>query len=154
MPIKLSAPLKKEFHLVESDKALDNTDGATMITIRQATQGDFELVNDLTSTFKREYDGEKVSAIQRISFDDIRRKQVYLTICACNLQDVDGNDLFKFNKDERPTTEEAFRRAWYKLPPVVADEIHEFVLQMNPLWDERIPKKPVKTPEQSGESES
>ena len=44
MPIQMKTPIKKEFHLEKSDKEFDVQDGATMITIRQATQGDFEMV--------------------------------------------------------------------------------------------------------------
>lgn len=156
MPIKLKSPLKKDFHLIKSDEAMGNTDGATMITVRQATQGDFERVDDLTSEYKREFDGKTVKAIQRISFDDIRRKQVYLTLCACNILGEDEQTPLWTFKNEKPSSEASFESGWYKLPPVVAQEIYEKVLEMNPLWDDRVPKpsNDDNTPEKSGNEES
>jgi hypothetical protein len=153
MPIKLKTPITKEFHLTKSDDDLGNTDGATMITVRQATQGDFERVNDLNSEFKREYDGITIRAVQRISFDDIRRKQIYLTLGACNITDENDKPLFEF-VGGKVRDEADFKIAWYKLPPVVADEIHERVLEMNPLWDDRVPRPAPVVPVQSGEEES
>ena len=136
MPIQLKSPLKKEFHLEKSDKELETDDGATMIAVRQATQGGHELRNELFSEFKREYDGAKISVVQRISFDDIRRREVFLTLCACNIMDESGKKpLFKFDNGN-PTNEADFNKAWGKLQPVIANEIHEKVLEMNPLWNE------------------
>ena len=138
MPIKLKSPLKKEFHLTKSDGELgvDGIEGdPTLITVRQATQGDHELRNDLDSEFRREYDGRTIKVVQRISFDDLRRREVFLTLCACNILDEDGSKpLFAF-ENGRLNNEEVFNRSWGKLPPTVADEIHEKVMEMNPLWN-------------------
>jgi hypothetical protein len=154
MPIKLKSPLEKEFPLEKSDAELGTTDGASLVTIRQATEGDYILVRDLTSEYKRSWDGKSIVSIQRISYDDIRKKQVYLTMSSCNIMDENGKDpLFKFS-NKRLSSETEFNASWYKLPPVIADEIHEFVLQMNPLWDERIPQQPKPAPEKSGETSS
>lgn len=154
MPIKIKSPLEKQYHLEKSDKELGNEDGATMVTIRQATQGDFELVNDLNSEFQREYDGTRIIAKQRISFDDIRRLQVFLTMIDCNILDENEKDpLFRFDsKTKKVQSRAEFERSWYKLPPVIADEIYEYVLEMNPLWDDRI-KKPDPDPTKVGEGE-
>jgi hypothetical protein len=136
MPIQLSAPKKKDFTLVESDKALENTGDAavaTVITVRQATQGDVEQRNTLFADFTREYDGRMVKVTQKISYDDIRRLEVFLTLCACNIINEKGDPLFKF-VNERLTDKNAFDRAWAALPPVVAIEIGDKVLEMNPLW--------------------
>ena len=146
MPIKILANNTKEFPLKKSDKEFKNEGDATTVTIRQATQGDFEIRNDLFAEFKREYDGSAIRVIQRISFDDIRRKEVFLTLCACNILDypevAEGEkqiaddklpSLFKF-KDGRLTNERDFLVAWAKLHPTIANEIHECVLEMNPLW--------------------
>jgi len=135
MPIKLASPIKKEFHLSKSDKELGTDDGATMVIIRQATQGGHELRNDLFSEFKREYDGATIKVVQRISFDDIRRREVFLTMCSCNVVGENGKPLFKF-VNETLTNESDFQASWSKLPPVIAQEIHEKVLEMNPLWNE------------------
>jgi hypothetical protein len=137
MPLKVMSNNKKEFVLKKSDNEFSNKGEPTKVTIRQATQGDFEIRNDLFAEFKREYDGTAIRVIQRISFDDIRRKEVFLTLCECNiLDDQDGDEpkeLFSF-KDGRLTNEREFLSAWSKLHPSIANEIHEYVLEQNPLW--------------------
>jgi len=136
MPIQLGAPKKKEFVLVESDLALGNTEAGavpTKITIRQATQGDIELRNALFADFTREYDGRMVKVVQHISYDDIRRLEVFLTLCACNLLDSKGEPLFNFT-GEKLVDQVTFKRAWASLEPVIAIEIGEKVLEMNPIW--------------------
>jgi hypothetical protein len=136
MPIQLGSPIKKEFHLDKSDAELSIKDGASMVTVCQATQGGHELRNDLFSEFKREYDGATIRVVQRISFDDIRRREVFLTLCACNIMDESGKKpLFTFLNGHL-SDEVVFRSAWNKLPPIIANEIHEKVLEMNPLWNE------------------
>ena len=138
MPLQMKSPLVKESHLEKSDAELGVTDGATMVTIRQATQGGHELRNDLFAEFKREYDGNSIRVVQRISFDDIRRREVFLTLSACNIMDENGkNPLFTF-ENGLLKNEAVFSKAWGKLPPIVANEIHEKVLEMNPLWNEAI----------------
>lgn len=136
MPIQLGAPKKKEYILVESDKALGNTEAdavPTKISIRQATQGDVELRNALFADFTREYDGRMVKVVQHISYDDIRRLEVYLTLTACNLLDSKGEPVFTFINDKL-VDQIAFKRAWAGLEPVIAIEIGEKVLEMNPIW--------------------
>lgn len=144
MPLTVSKPVKKEFHLAKTDERFGITDGATMITVRQAAQGDHELRNDLTAEFKREYDGTTIRVVQRISFDDIRRREVFLTLCACNIMAPGGKKpLFHF-ENGRLQDEVAFRSAWSQLDPYVADEIHEKVLEVNELWNDGtvVPLKP------------
>ena len=135
MALKLTAPVKKEFILEKTDAAWPSEGGATTITIRQATQGDNELRNELFARFQREYDNAGgVRVTQDISFDAIRRREVYLTLCGCNITNENGDSLFKFGPNGRLTDEVAFRRAWSNLEPITADEIHEKVLEMNPMW--------------------
>jgi hypothetical protein len=140
MPIQLSAPKKKEFILTRSDEALGNVGEdkiPTTVTIRQAIQGDVELRNALFTDFTREYDGRIVKVTQRISYDDIRRLEIFLTLCGCNIDNDKGEPLFKF-ANERLTDRGAFEKAWATLPPVIAIEIGEKVLEMNPLWSQEL----------------
>jgi hypothetical protein len=140
MPIQLATPKKKEFVLEKSDEALGNTGDAvepTKIVVRQATQGDVELRNALFADFTREYDGRIVKVVQRISYDDIRRLEVFLTLCSCNLLNAKGDSLFTFVND-RLVDQNAFNRAWASLDPVLAIEIGEKVLEMNPLWQPEV----------------
>jgi hypothetical protein len=135
MALKLTAPIKKEFILEKTDEAIPSEGEPTTVTIRQATQGDNEFRNELFAKFQREYDtagGVKVT--QDISFDSIRRREVYLTLCGCNIMGENGESLFKFNAAGKLTDEVAFRRAWSQLEAITANEIHEKVLEMNPMW--------------------
>jgi len=135
MPFQLKSPLRKEFRLERSDKEFATEGDPTSVIIRQATQGDYELIRDLLNDYRREYDGQTITISQRLSPDDIRRREVYLTLSACNIMDEHGKPLFKFEK-ERLKNELEFKAAWYRLPPVVAEEIHKYVLEINPLWDD------------------
>jgi hypothetical protein len=135
MALRITAPTKKEFILERTDAAIPTEGGPTTITVRQATQGDNELRNELFAKFQREYNNEGgVKVTQDISFDAIRRREVYLTLCSTNIAAEDGSALFKFNSNGRLTDEVAFRRAWSLLESITADEIHEKVLEMNPNW--------------------
>jgi hypothetical protein len=135
MPIKLSVPLIKDFTLEKCDKAAENTGEPTRVTIRQAAQGERERRDEVFSEFKREYTDGKITVTQRISYDDVVRTEVFLTMAACNIQDMNSEPLFKF-KGDRIASEEDFLKAWAQLPPSWADEIHEQVLKVNLLWSE------------------
>lgn len=133
MSLKLSAPLVKEFPLTEADAAAGDSGEPTMVTIRQAENGEVEKRNELFSSFQREYVADAVRVTQDISFDAVRRKEVFLTLAACNIQNEDGKQLFMF-KDGHLDNELVFQRAWSKLPPAYALAIHQKVLEMNPMW--------------------
>lgn len=142
MPYRFKLPVNKDYHLEETDEKLGITKdngGLTMIQVRECTQGDNERRNELFAEFKRtlETDGTVVIT-QRISFDDIRRLEVYLALAGANLEDeaAEGEEakpLFKF-KNGKLDGEEAFKKSWSKLPPFIADEIHKKVLDANPMW--------------------
>lgn len=139
MPLKLVSPLIKDYPLEKTDKkyAVPKKE-ATIVAIRQARQGDFERRNDLYSEYKRTYEDGKMIVSQRISFDDVRRMEVFLTLAACNIIDDETDPdnptpLFEFTNG-RLTDENKFRKAWDRLFPDVAEEISEKVLEMNPLW--------------------
>jgi hypothetical protein len=137
MPLKLIAPVKKEFVLEKTDKLYDVKGEPTKVTIRQATQGEHAARNDLFSMITRHYDGDEVSVSQRISFDDLHKREVFLTLCACNIVDEDGKPLFTF-EDDRCTSEKDFENGWYLLSPAVANEIHAKVLEVNIDWKKNL----------------
>ena len=136
MPIKVQPPIIKDFTLDKADKAANNTKDPTIIRVRQAAQGERERRDKVYFDFKREYksDGE-VSVTQQISYNDVARMEVMLTLADCNILGLDEQPLFKF-KNDRITSEFDFLNAWAQLTPEVADEIHEKVLEMNLLWSE------------------
>jgi len=132
MPVRLLPATKSTYRLEKSDVEY-KTDTPTIIEVRLATQGAVEARNELFAEFKREYEGSKVTVSQRLSFDDVRRKEVFLTLAACNIEAEDGKPLFTFS-NERLDDEGKFKNAWNQLPPMVASEIHEKVLESNVVW--------------------
>lgn len=136
MPIRLELPLVKEYVLIESDAAYGIVDTPTRVSIRQATQGGHEKRAALFSNIIREWsnntDGFRM--VQRFSFEELKRIEVMLTLAACNILDPEGNSLFKFNDKGFITDEAAFKKAWDALPPMVAAEIHDKVVDLNVDW--------------------
>jgi hypothetical protein len=139
MALKLSMPLIKEFSLAETDQKYAELSGTvvtgepTSIAVRQAETGENEARNALFSRFQREYTTDTVKVTQDISFDAVRRKEVFLTLAGCNITDTGDKPVFIF-KNGRLDNEEVFARAWAKLPPLYADAIHEKVLDVNIMW--------------------
>jgi hypothetical protein len=139
MPIRLDVPLEKEYVLELSDKTFGIAESEpTRITIRQATQGEHERRAALFSQVIREMARDSsqedvVRLIQRFSFEELKRIEVQLTMKACNIIASDGKLLFKYNADGR-IDEHKFKDAWDCLPPSVANEIHDCVLDLNIDW--------------------
>jgi len=143
MPIRLDVPLEKEYVLEKSDKVFQvAASESTKVTIRQATQGEHERRASLFSQVIREMARDSsqedvVRLIQRFSFEELKRIEVQLTMRSCNIIGPDGKLLFKYNSDGR-LDEHKFREAWDSLPPSVADEIHECVLELNVDWQPQL----------------
>jgi hypothetical protein len=139
MPIRLEIPLVKESTLDKVDKyyGLKDGDSPTRVSIRQATQGQHEKRAALFSNIIREWSqqADGVRLIQRFSFEELKRIEVQLTLASCNIEDAEGEPLFKFDKKGFIVDEGAFKRAWDSLPPLVADAIHEKVLEVNEDWE-------------------
>jgi hypothetical protein len=132
MPLKLAVPTEREFTLDKSDKLFENKGPASIVNVRQATQGDFERRKALYTTFERSFNGETITVNQRFSPEDLFRLEVEISMCGCNILDSDDKPLFKFRgKVVDPVS---FAIGWNKLPPEIAEEIHEKVLEVNPLW--------------------
>jgi hypothetical protein len=135
MPIRLAPPTVSTLRLAKSDIKYEATD-PTMVDIRLATQHDVEARNELFAEYKREYEGSKVTVSQRLSYDDVRRKEVFLVLAACNIETLEGKPLFQF-ENGRLQDEKTFKKAWDLLPPSIVEELYELVLQINPVWDMR-----------------
>jgi hypothetical protein len=130
MALKLSAPLEKDFPLDKTD-ALFGTEG-TRVRIRQATQAQHERRASLFATLIREYpegDTNSVRYVQRFSLPELMRIEAYLTLIDSNIEDEASRPLFQEGMNEAQ-----FTRAWGRLPPAVAMEIHDRVLEVNPDW--------------------
>ena len=147
MPLKLAAPTEETFELERSD-ALYGTDGEpTRVTIRQATQAQNEkrsrVFSELQRVFKAQQEDEEGNSFTLRSNwtnEELKRTEAFLTMVDCNLLDEDDKPLFRFKKrkgDDKQyldmSTHE-FSEAWGRLPPIIANEIHEKVLEVNLTW--------------------
>ena len=142
MPLQLTAPIEKEFPLEKSDKQLGCTGDPTRVTIRQATQAEHERRSDIWAEMTQEVMGDRVSPdsirlIQRISLPELHRIEAFCTMSACNILDIGDKQLFKFKDGKVDMQENEFRIAWGKLDPMVVDEIHEKILEVNLTWGNR-----------------
>jgi len=141
MPLTISAPLEKLFHLANTDAIYDVEGDPTTVTIRQASRKATELRASVYETMTREvFVGDKDSGIvdrvqQRFNYPVLQRKEAEATMVACNITDENGKDLFKFKNGKLAMTSNAFAKAWNKLPDEAAEEIHGFVREMNPTWN-------------------
>lgn len=138
MPLQMKVPLEKEYTLVRSDKMFEIPENEpTRVTIRQGKQRAHEKRAALFSQIVREMSKNEhddiVRLIQRFSFEELKRIEVYLTLSSCNMLNEDGRQLFGFNAQGR-ISEGDFNDAWYQLDPSVAQEIHECVLDLNVDW--------------------
>jgi hypothetical protein len=147
MPIKLSAPVIQIFTLEKTD-ARYGEEGAspTTVTVRQATQGQHEERQQIFATLERRYDDlapEVVSLVQKANMEELKRREAYLTMVSCDITYEDGKKpLFpsRKGKDGLPVldmTRSEFDVAWALLPPDVAAEIHEKIIELNIMWGPR-----------------
>jgi hypothetical protein len=140
MAFKLAAPIEKEFKLEETDAAYANEgDEATTVIIRQATQAQHERRSRLWSELKQEVFGDRVNPdsvllIQNINFAELYRVEASLTLVGCNIEDEEGIPLFKFKDGKLKMSESDFKTAWGKLPPLVANEIRDKIVEVNITW--------------------
>jgi hypothetical protein len=139
MPLQLTVPLEKDYELTRSDETFGvaDDDGPTRITVRQGDQGSHERRANLFSQIIREMTKndtkDVVRLVSRFSFEELKRIEVFLTLKACNIKNSDGDFLFTFNAKGR-ISEQSFNIAWNMLPPSVAQEIHDCVIDLNVDW--------------------
>jgi hypothetical protein len=141
MPITLSAPIYKDFVLERTDERYGNDGESTTVTIKQASQLEHERRQNLFSTLERKFSElkpEEVTLVQNIPMEELKRLETWLTLCDCNILDPDGKALFpskqKSGAPSLSMTKTQFGKAWGSLPPDVAEEIHEKVLEVNFMW--------------------
>jgi len=143
MPLKLAAPIEQEFTLDRSDE-LYGTDGEpTRITVRQATQAQNEkrsrVFSEVQRVMKARTEDDSFTLQSNWSNEELKRTEAFLTLVDCNLLDENDKSLFKFKKDKSgkqylDMSNYEFAEAWGKLPPVIANEIHEKVVEVNLTW--------------------
>lgn len=136
MPFRISLPQIQQFPLTGIDPS-----GETIVEIKQATQAAVE--RRAAATESRTHilgEGEnQVKIISKFNYPELQRVEAYLTMTSCNVEAADGGHLFKFKQSRSgfpmlDMSEEDFELAWGRLPSEVADEIHNCVLAVNPMW--------------------
>lgn len=143
MPFKLTDPLYQTFELERTDKNYGNDGDPTTVTIRQARQHEHSRRQDQWNKFERRYSSlnpNEVSIVQELSFEAIKMLEAQMTLVESNILDESGEKLLfktKKGKDGHPKldmTPNDFEVAWGNLPMDVAQEIHEKILEVNPMW--------------------
>jgi hypothetical protein len=136
MPVTLKPAIKKDFALTEVDEAYSvSGDEPTLITVRQATQGDHERRGEMFTRLTKEYTANGTRMYQEFSYSTLMRLEVFLTLAGCNITDEEtGAPIFKF-KEGRLTNEAEFEKTWIKMYPDICRAIHLRVLEMNPTWN-------------------
>ena len=132
MPVNITPPIDKEFILEKSDKELGNSGDPTIVKVIQAREGQRIARQQLWEKFDRTYEvAGDITVSQEVNPAIVRRLEVFLTLTGCNITTGDKQEaLFKF-----PLKEAEFNTAWASLQPVIADEIHDKVMEMNPQWN-------------------
>lgn len=143
MPLRLSAPLIKDFILVETDKKYGTGDESTKVTIKQASQVDNERRSQVLAKTVRIIDNQtdvnRFKLQSEWSMAELMRIEARLTMVGCNIEDEEGKPLFRFKTDNGlpvlDMNDREFERAWGKLPGEVAQEIYSKVLEVNFDWE-------------------
>jgi len=141
MAFKLVAPLVKRFELEETDAKYGIEGDPSYVTIRQATQEQNEIRQQMFADFNRVFDFDedsKVELRETRNFLMLARLETYLTMVDCNILDENNNALFRFKKDGANSvldmTELEFKKAYGRLPGEIAGEIHRKVREVNISW--------------------
>ncbi len=144
MPFKISDPVVQEFTLPKTDLkyGVDDSDPTTVM-IRQARQHEHAVRQDQWSKFERRYSNanpDEVKIIQELSFEAIKMLEAYMVLVGSNILAEDGEtELFPSKKDGKghlklEMTKLQFEKAWGSLNSDVAEEIHQKILEVNPMW--------------------
>lgn len=141
MPVQLIAPLIKNFPLEKTDKKYENEGAPSTVTVRQARKMQDMERQAYFDVVRREWDAQepdRVAIVQNQGMEKLKQLEAWLTICDCNLLNVDGSILFPSKMENSRSVlamnQDAFNKAWGELPGDIADEIHSKVLELNPTW--------------------
>lgn len=144
MPIQIKPTVYETFTLDDIDRKYGVEGEATFVVIKQASQAQHADRQKLFSRMERKFspddDPDEVTIVQELSNDELKQMEVWLTLCDSNIEDENGNALFKSKKDGKGNprldmSRQAFVNAWGRLLPDVANAIHDKVLELNIMWD-------------------
>jgi hypothetical protein len=121
--------------------AFDPT-GESTVTIRQAKSGDLVHMDNLFKEQTQIWDGDDFNTIQlkkQFNPQEVKRERAYLTLVAADIEDEEGNPIFRFkdgpNGPQLAMSRADFVTAWNELPPMLTEEIHDLVQAQNPVWN-------------------
>lgn len=128
--------------VVQQFKLSGDPSGESGVTIRQVRTDDAIHLGDLFAEQTYTWDDENnPSILRKWNPEKLKRARVYRTMVQVDIEDEDETGesvpVFKTGKNgvSSAMTESAFNIAWGKLPQGLADEIYEYVLIVNPMWD-------------------
>lgn len=129
-------PVVKVFKL-----AFDH-EGEATVTVRQATTGDLVHMDNLFKEQTQIWEDGDYGTIQlkkEFNPQEIKRERAFLTMVGLDVEDEDGNPLFRFkdtpNGSVLAMSRGEFIRAWDLLPPLLTEEIHDYIQLMTPAWN-------------------
>jgi hypothetical protein len=135
MALKILPPLIEDYQLILSDTKYKNEGTPSMIKVRQATRGDEEARNRLLAMVEKNFKADgSVSYLSDVSFDDVEREDVFLTLAECNLANKDDGPLFRFKDNRIDMSRKDFTEAWCSLAYDIAAEISQCVKRCNVQW--------------------
>ncbi|PJF45110.1 MAG: hypothetical protein CUN55_00540 [Phototrophicales bacterium] len=127
---------------VIKDFQIELPEGVANITIRQARTGDVMRRGEFFAESTLIYDDAQVGRAelkQKRNSYEIRAFEVQATLVGADLEDEEGNPIFRFregkNGPELNMSDREFLAAWGALPVHITDAIYDCVLEMNPMWD-------------------
>jgi hypothetical protein len=128
--------------LEKSDARYGIEGESTTVLIRQAAQHEHEVRQQVFATLERRFNDlapDEMTLVQTANMEELKRLETWLTLCEANIMDDAGKPLFPSKKTDKDhsrlaMTKQQFEEAWGKLPPDVADEIHNKVLEVNIMW--------------------
>lgn len=142
MKIKLK-PITKTFELdFDFGEVLDENAAKPTVTIRQVKTGDIVRLGDLFSEQTQIWDDAQYGQVKlqrKWNPEELKRERAFCTLVGADLEDENGNPVFKFKSDANgpalSMSRNDFFRAWDSLPYELTNEIYGYIVDVNEIWD-------------------
>lgn len=132
--------------VVEDFKIVADPEGEARVTIRQATTGDHLRRADLFADTSRVWNDDEYGQVelkQKWNRLEQHRMEAWLTITSLTgiIDEDTGKEIFPTRQHPKTGVEylamskQEFFDAWDRLPTDLTDEIHGYILEVNPQWD-------------------
>lgn len=137
--IKLKVPTQKTFSLNVSEDGSDllvaeiQEDAQGFVSFKQATTGEVEVRTGVMQNRKWKQENGSIMLFDDFNVDFLARTEIRLTLTGTDIGFEDGT-MLEF-KNGKVASEDQFNRWWNQLPFKWARKLHEFCLELNPMWD-------------------